>query len=389
MKRKLLIFAAAAALLLGLSGCSDNAEAAENEPETDSGVAVQVETVGVQDISSENKISGKVSAGDERSIFIAANAKCTAVYVEAGDTVSQGDKICTLDLGSTLASYNAASASYNSSAQSYADQTAVFSSQIALLEKNVNDLQALYAIGAASQAEIDSANLSLQSAIAQRNATLSQLQTAMENAKSSLEQLDGLLENVDSQGNVLAPIDGTVAAVSAAENSYISNTMPVAVVTGAGEMKVTVSVSETLVPKLTIGDEVDVYVSSIGQSLSGSIRSVDQTANMQTKLYTVTVSVPDGAAGLLSGMFADVTFHTDTVENAVVVPTQAILTIGSEQHVFVVEDNTARDVVVQTGLTGDGITEIKSGLNEGEVLVTVGQTYLKDGDAVRIVSAED
>ena len=102
----------------------------------------------------------------------------------------------------------------------------------------------------------------------------------------------------------------------------------------------------------------------------------------------VTLSVPADVGGLLSGMFADVTFRTDASENAVVVPTEAILTNGTEQHVFVVENNAARQVAVTTGLTGNGVTEITSGLQPGQQLVTVGQAYLSDGDPVRVVSGE-
>ena len=109
---------------------------------------------------------------------------------------------------------------------------------------------------------------------------------------------------------------------------------------------------------------------------------------MQTKLYTVTITVPAETSGLLSGMFADVTFHTDTSANTFVVPTEAILTSGDTQYVFVVENGAARYVEVTTGLTGNGVTEITSGLTAGEQLVTVGQSYLNDGDAVRVVSGE-
>jgi RND family efflux transporter MFP subunit len=154
-------------------------------------------------------------------------------------------------------------------------------------------------------------------------------------------------------------------------------------------MKVTVSVSESLVPKLSIGDSVDVAVSAANQSFTGTIRSVEQAANAQTKLYTVTIGVPADVSGLLSGMFADVTFHTDVSENAVVVPTEAILTAGETQYVYVVEGgDTAKYVEVSTGLTGSGVTEVTSGLAAGEQLVTVGQSYLTDGDAVRVVSGE-
>ena len=174
--------------------------------------------------------------------------------------------------------------------------------------------------------------------------------------------------------------------MSAVENSFISNSMPLAVIDGVDQMKVTVSVSESLVPKLSIGDTADVTVSAADQSFTAVIRSVEQAANVQTKLYTVTLTVPAEVGGLLSGMFADVTFHTDTSENTIVVPTEAILTSGSAQYVYVVEDGAARYTEVATGLAGSGVTEVTSGLTPGQQLVTVGQAYLEDGSAVRIVS---
>jgi RND family efflux transporter MFP subunit len=183
-------------------------------------------------------------------------------------------------------------------------------------------------------------------------------------------------------------VAGTIVSLSAVENSYISASSPVAVIDGVDQMKITVSVSEALVPKLTVGDEVDVTISALDTSFVGTIRAVEQSANVQTKLYNVTVSVPADVSGLLSGMFADVTFHTDTSVDAVVVPTEAILTSGDVQYVFVVEGDTARYVEVTTGLNGNGVTEVTSGLTAGQQLVTVGQSYLADGDPVRIVSQE-
>jgi multidrug efflux pump subunit AcrA (membrane-fusion protein) len=71
---------------------------------------------------------------------------------------------------------------------------------------------------------------------------------------------------------------------------------------------------------------------------------VERAANAQTKLYTVVLTVPSDVSGLLSGMFADVTFHTDTSANAIVIPSEAIMTSGETQYVFVVEDDTAKYV---------------------------------------------
>lgn len=255
----------ALAMALALTGCGGTDTP---EEETDTGTAVQVQTVTASSISTENTVSGKVASDDERTIFLGSSVKCTAVYAEAGDSVEAGDIICTLDMASILSSYDAASISYAAAAQSYQDNSAVFADQIALYQKNVNDLKALYEIGAASQIEIDQAELQLKNAISTRNSTLSQLEAGMQNYKSSLEQLDTVLENVDGSGNVIAPISGTLAAMNASENEFISASAPVAVIDAASQMKVTVSVSETLVPKLSIGDSADVSVGSVNKTFT-------------------------------------------------------------------------------------------------------------------------
>ena len=376
----------AAAMALTLAGCGKTEETAEAEGPA--GVAVQVTEAAAATISTDNKVSGKVTADNESTIMVAVTAKCTAVYKNAGDTVSAGDIICTLDLASTLSSAAAADISYQSAVQSYNDQKAILDKQVALAADNVANTKALLEIGAASQLEVDQAELNYQNAVAGRNSALAQLEAGMQNAKSGVEQLDLALENVDRSGNVIAPMNGTLVTMNAVENSFISNSMPLAVIDGVDQMKVTVSVSETLVPKLKIGDTADVTVGAAGASFTAAIRSVEQAANMQTKLYTVTLTVPAEVGGLLSGMFADVTFHTDTSENTIVVPTEAILTSNGVQHVFVVENDTARYVEVTTGLTGSGVTEVTSGLKAGDRLVTVGQAYLADGDPVRIVGGE-
>ncbi len=381
--------ALAAVMVLGLTACGSGEEQENTESEPAAGTAVQVQSVTLDSIATENTVSGQVTAEDTSTIFVSVAAKCTAVNYEAGDIVNAGDVICTLDLGSTISSYNAANINYQSSVQGYQDQAAVFQSQIELYQKNVNDLKALFEIGAASQAEIDQAELQLQSAIATRNSTLAQLEAGMESAKSSVEQLSTALENVDGAGNVIAPMSGTLVTMNAVENSFISTTMPVAVIDGADQMKVTVSVAETLVPKLTIGDSADVSVSAAGQTFTGTIRAVERSANQQTKLYTVTLGVPADVSGLLSGMSAEVTFHTDRSDNTVVVPSECILSSGESQYVYIVTDDTAKKVEVTTGLTSSGVTEVTSGLQEGDQLVVVGQAYLEDGTPVRIVDGED
>ncbi len=390
LKRFIFLFTASAALL-ALTACGTAAPSASPAPtgsQAPAGVAVQTTTVLADTIAAENRVTGKIVSDDQTNVMVATTAKCTAVYVEAGDTVRAGQAICTLDLASVQANYNAALISYNAAVKSYEDQKAILDAQVAQTEKQIADLKALFEIGAAAQVDVDSAELGLMQLYAQRDSALAQLEAGMQSGKSSLEQLSLILEDVDANGNVIAPVSGTLVSLTAAENGYISASMPVAVIDGAEEMTVTAAVSESLVPKLTIGDEVDVTVSAVNAAFTGTISSVEKTANMQTKLYTVTVSVPAGTEGLLAGMSADLVFKTDYSADTIVIPTEAILTSGGKQYVFVVEGDAARYVEVTTGLTGSGVTEVTSGLSVGQQLVTVGQAYLEDGTAVRVVAGE-
>lgn len=387
-KKKILAAGLAAILALSLAGCGG--KAGETPEETaNPGVAVQVEKIGADTIYTENTVSGQIVTEEQTTVMVAVNAKCEAVYFETGDEIKAGQAICKVDLDSTLTSYGAADVSYQSAIQSYNDQSAVFEKQIALCEKNVSDLKELFEIGAASQMEIDQAELQLQSAVAQRNSTLSQLEAGMQSYKANLEQIASSLENIDAQGNILAPASGTLLTLNAVEGGFVSTAAPVAVIDGVNRLKLSVQVSEALMPKLSAGDTAGVAVSAIGQTFEASIRSIDRSANPQTKLYAVTLDLPAELEDLTAGMFADVTFHTDVSEDTIVVPTEAVMTRGGTQYVFVVENNsTAKYVEVTTGLTGGGMTEILTGLEAGQTLVTVGQAYLNDGEAVRIVSGE-
>ena len=383
MRKKILALLLAALSILALVSCGGNET---QETAMPAGVAVQVSIVERRDIATENRVSGTVTSDDETSIYVATTAKCTAVYFEAGDTVEKGDIICTLDLGSTLASYNAAKISYDSSAASYGQQKEYFDKQLALAEKNVENTKALFEIGAASQIEIDQAELQALQLRATRDSTLSQLRAGMESYRANLEQLNLVMDDVDAQGNVVAPAGGMLASLTATEGGYVSANYPVAVISDAEQMKVTVYVSEALVPKLVIGDAAHVSIAAAGAEFTGVIRSVEQAANIQTKLYAVVLSVPSDVTGLISGMFADVTFYTESSAGAIAIPSEVIQSSNGVQYVYVVENSAAVYTPVTTGLTGDGVTEVLSGLSAGQQLVTRGQQYLSDGDAVRIVS---
>ena len=372
----------AAALTVSMTACKTDTAPQSTEA---AGVAVQTTLVVSDSIATENRVSGQVISDSQTMIMVGTSAKCTAVYAEAGDEVEAGDLICTLDMGSMVANYKAAKINYNATVKSYNDQKAILDAQLAQTEKQVSDLKELLAIGAVAQTDVTGAELGLMQLRAQRDSALAQLEAGMQSAKSGLEQLEQVMEDVDDSGNVIAPVSGTLVSMSATENGYVSNTAPVAIIDSNAQRKVAVMVSESLVSQLTPGDEAQVVISALNQTYTAIISAVDRSPNYQTKLYMVTLTLPEGTEGVLAGMFADVTFHTDFSADTIVIPSEAILTSNGVNYVFIVEGDVAHRVDVTTGLNGNGVTEITSGLQAGQQLVIMGQAYLEDGAAVRVV----
>ena len=385
MRKKITALMLALSMLLALTACGESEQVEENT--APAGLAVQVTEAKVQTLSSDVTVSGKVAAEAETAVYVLGSNSATVaeVYVSEGDRVTAGDVLCRLDTSRVSGSDLSNQASYLASMENYNTQKALLDRTVSMQQTNYENTLALYEIGAASRLEVDAAELQYLSAIAQRDATLSQLASAMSSQQSGYLQMNAAMQGADANGNVIAPVSGTVTSVSATVGSTVSATKPIAVIDAAGQMNISVSVSEALLPKLAVGDMASVSVSSLSLEFDALITAIDRASSLQTQLYGVTLSVPEEIEGLRPGTFADVSFHTDTSLDTVVVPTEAILTAAGEQYVYVVDGTVARKALVTVGLAGSGVTELLSGVSAGESVVTVGQQYLSDGDAVRIV----
>ena len=369
MKTKRILSVLLAAALLLSAGCGKQDESAEEEHV--SGTAVEVQQVISGDISSQSRLSGKVIAAREISIFPPVPAKVLSVGVQVGDTVTNGQTLFTLDKKDIQKNYQPLLDSYNRS-------KTLFDEQIRQAEKNVADTEALLAIGAASQAELDQAKLTLLSTKTNADSTLSQIDESMKDVRTTLEDT-----------NVKSTMTGVVTAVSVVAGGTASQSAPAVVISESAKPQVLVSVSESVQPYLKAGATAICSVEAIGRSdIAATISTVAPASNQQTQLYEVRLDLPEGL-DVQIGMFVDVTFFTNNKTGVVLVPTEAVLTDGEIEYCFVVEnDTTAKRVVVTTGLTSGEQTEITGGLTEGESLVVVGQNYLSDGAAVRIVQNE-
>lgn len=388
-------------MLLTMAGCggdSSETEAAAQQ-EQDMGTAVETQTVTRTDLSNENMVSGQIIADTSVSVVPTIGGTVKSLPVKAGDTVQKGQLLFQIDTSQITSSYGALQESYsatqqmtNEAIQNAQDALPLAQSAVTTAQTNYNNTLALFNVGAASQVELDQARSQLDQANNQLSQAKSAVSQARASQKAQLAQIESSLDQIRTQaaaGTVTAPCSGLITAVNIVEGGMAGQTGTAVVIAEGGRTRISVQVSEELLSQLKVGDAAQVTVSAVSPTpFSASIASIAPEANAQTALYEVRLYTPADVTYPI-GAFADVTFYTNQRPDAVTVPSDAILTDGTEQYVFVVQGDTAKKVTVQTGVVGDGVTEITEGLAGGETLVVKGQTYLTDGAAVRVVSGED
>lgn len=174
-------------------------------------------------------------------------------------------------------------------------------------------------------------------------------------------------------GAVAAPFDGTVSAILYDEEMGAGQTAVLTLYPGE-EMAVTISVDENDILALKEGQEAEVVVSSVSEdTLAGTVTDISREATTTTgvSLYSAEITV-DYAEGMLPGMTADVDVKIEGVENAIIIPVEALRQTSAIQYVFTTYDEETRQyggmVEVTTGMQNDTHVEILSGLKEGDTV---------------------
>ena len=185
---------------------------------------------------------------------------------------------------------------------------------------------------------------------------------------------------------VRAEIDGTIGSLNISKGSTVSTQTEAMTITSLDQIKVSFSVSEDVINRISTGSTVYVTLSAISdEPYETVISNISPTADSQTKLYTVEAYLPNDNHEIKPGMFASIRLALDQKEDTISVPLNTVIETGGEKYVFVVdENNIAHKTIVETGIKNDESIEITSGLNMGDVVVTTGQDFLSDGSTVSI-----
>ena len=395
-KRLIALGMAGCLLFLGACGKKGDSSAADEEVKA---TAVEVQTVGDGAMAASNNLSGQVKAIEAVQVFPQLGGQVTVLNVAEGDMVSAGQVLFEVDTSTVTSTLGALRQSYTSTKaatdQAIASaQLGAKNAQIAVdqAQTSLDNTNALYSVGAASDQDVTNAQRALSQAQSAQAQAQAGVQKAEASQKSSLAQIQASIDQIEAQaklGTVTSPVSGKITEMNLTKGGMAGQTSPAMVIAENNAMMVSVYASENVRAGLNVGDTASVTIDSVSEfPMTCSIRSIADSADENSKLYEITLYLPDDINPPI-GAFANVTLFTDHRDDTIQIPTDAILTSGTDEYVYIVDGSTAKMVNIETGLVGDGVTEITSGLTGGEQLVTKGQSYLADGAAVRIVSGEE
>ena len=197
--------------------------------------------------------------------------------------------------------------------------------------------------------------------------------------RSRQEQEQTLLELLElrSSGGVAAPFAGSVYTVD-----YDETLAPgaVATLTPDEKMTVTLTVDESDILSLELGQEAEITVSSLGdEPFRGDVTELDRTG--ATGVYTAVITL-DKDGNMLPGMTASVSIRISGVENAVLIPLEALQQTRSRSYVYTSYDEETEtfggEVDVTVGLTGSTEVEILSGLKPGDTVYYTKELTIAD-----------
>ena len=188
---------------------------------------------------------------------------------------------------------------------------------------------------------------------------------------------------VDGRGAIVltAPAAGVVSEIAVREGQAVSAGMPLLRLNGTRSVWIEAALPPSTAASAAPGTPVEVTVDApSGQSFTGTIEALLPQIDAGTRTQRARIVLDNPEGRLTAGQFVQVAVRPEASAEVVLVPSGAVVDDGSQSRVIVLVDERFVPVVVRTGRSGGGMTEIVSGLSGGEQVVASGQ-FLIDSEA--------
>lgn len=191
---------------------------------------------------------------------------------------------------------------------------------------------------------------------------------------------------------VTSPIAGRITSLPTTVGSTVAQSSPIATVALTDDLEVKINIAERFISRISANQKASVTFDAYPSvEFSAHVFEISPILDTSTRTMGVKLRFDRKDDRVKVGMYGRVKLVTESVKDAIVVPSTAVVTRDSKNYIFVVEPHsdkrsTVKFVPVTVGLTVDNKTEIAQGLKAGDEIVTKGMSLLNDGAKVNITS---
>jgi len=308
------------------------------------GMAVEGIVVKTAAFDSNLEISGAIEANESVVLRSEVAGLVTGIFFKEGTNVSKGALLVKVNDRDIQAQLREAATKQS------------------LSSTNENRAKQLLAKGAISQEEYDTSLADLKSLQAQAALIKAQL------AKTS----------------VIAPFSGKIGLRSISVGEYITPATVIANLLSTNPVKISFSVPEKYVGQIKINSEISFTTDASGKVYKGKVFAVEPGINQQTRTLQIKALAQNPSGELLPGSFAKIKLALSTLDNAILVPTQAIIPVLKGKVVYISKNGKATQVPVEAGTRTAESIVITSGLKVGDTVLTTGAMSLKPDAPVKV-----
>ena len=187
-----------------------------------------------------------------------------------------------------------------------------------------------------------------------------------------------LIEARISETELRAPFDGIIGLRYLSEGSYATPSTKIAKLIKISPLKIEFSIPEKYAAEIRIGYPVTFTVVGINNDFKATVYAVDPKIDVDTRTIILRALYPNSREELKSGAFASIALILSQIENAVSIPTEALIPEMEGEKVFIFKSGKASTVKVQTGLRTESRIQITKGLNFGDTLLITGILQLRE-----------
>lgn len=344
------LLAASAVLVVG---CQRNDVAQQAPVET---VAARVVESSQQQMPIELRFSGTVHARETASISSQVMGRIEEVRVHTGDSVRAGQILVLLD----DAALRTSAAQAQAGVAAAQNQQAAAQSNASLATSTLQRYQQLQSEKSVSPQEMDEVTRRAQAAQAQLDAATAQTQAARQQAAAARIML--------GYTRIEAPFAGTVTARLADPGTMAAPGVPLLQIDRSGQLQLQVSVDESAIAAVRMGQRTPVSVDGVSQQLEGTVAEIVPAADPASHSFLVKIDLPSSSL-LRAGMYGSSEFENGA-HQAIVVPRSAVVARGSLECAYVLDSNGVAQLRYLTlgGAHGD-LVEVLAGMAAGEHVV--------------------